>query len=195
MEGKRNAEKVEDILLDVCDFHVIDRPLSKGQLALCDFGRQTVSVNSEMSRFVHHKTDLQALRWSTLAHELGHIRLHLEEMTEGCFISYYPGTRQFADGRSYQKEREADMYSNVFLIPKTELLGERQVQSILNHRTAGKELGSGTLWKYVYQLAQTFKVTPTLMKRCLQELGWLEQGPRGPSGLNKLTLNYKERRG
>jgi len=40
------SEVVEDVLLDVCGFHVVDEPLSRGQLALCDFGNRVVIVNS-----------------------------------------------------------------------------------------------------------------------------------------------------
>lgn len=63
------SQKVEDVLLDVCNFHVIDQPLPDGQLALCDFSCSTVFFNCDLPI----EGDLQLFRTSTLAHELGHI--------------------------------------------------------------------------------------------------------------------------
>ena len=74
-EGQPSALWIE-AFLDVCGIKVRDCPLALGQLGLCDIRQKIIFINSQMDEFVHHKTNLKALRASTLAHELGHIRLH-----------------------------------------------------------------------------------------------------------------------
>lgn len=190
---KTNAEKVESIILDVCGFHVVTRPLSLGQLALCDFGTKTVFVNSTMDRFVGETVSLKYLRFSTLAHELGHIRLHADEIEEGRFVTYDATSRRHTDARSYQKEKEADFYAAVFLVPKEKLLEHKSCRSLLEYRLSHRKMASGALWKQIYQIASHFQVTPTLLKNRLVDLGWITaRKERGPSHLQKLELRFTE---
>ena len=100
------------------------------QLALCDFGSRIISLNSEMSKFVHHKTDFFGLENSTLAHELGHLRLHREEFAETAAANYYRGASSDKENRHFQKEYEADLYLAVFLVPKNQVLETREGKSI-----------------------------------------------------------------
>lgn len=187
------AEKVQDIILDVCGFHVVDQPLSLGQLALCDFGTKTVFVNSTMDRFVGEKVSLKCLRFSTLAHELGHIRLHAEEIKAGRFVTYEEAGRRHTDARMYQKEKEADFYAAVFLVPKERLLEHKACRSLLEYRLSRRKMASGALWKQIYQIASHFQVTPTLLKNRLVDLGWITaRKERGPSQLQKLELRFTE---
>lgn len=190
---KTSAEKVEDVILDVCGFHVVDQPLGLGQLAFCDFMTKTVIVNSETESFVNDGVCLERLRWSTLAHELGHIRLHAEEILEEGSICYYGEGREFVDTRSYQKEREADFYAAVFLVSKEGLLAHPSAQEILEYRLSRRKMASGAIWKHVYRISSSFLVTPTLLKNCLVEFGWVTaMRSRGPSGLQKLELRFVE---
>lgn len=186
----RPSEKVESVLTDICGFHVVDEPLCLGQLALCDFSSRTVIVNSDMERVVDKRTNLELLRRSTLAHELGHIRLHTEEISQGVTLHYFGGSGQFTDSRSYQKEREADLYAGIFLVPVEDLLAQRTVRNLLRNKENQRQMSTRTLWKMVYRLASQFKVSPSLMKRCLQELGWLEQGEPMKSGLRELRIRF-----
>jgi IrrE N-terminal-like domain len=169
------SQQVEAVLIDICGFDVVDEPLKLNQLALCDFEGRRVTVNSEMGKFVHHKTDLTLLRLSTLAHELGHIRLHGDEVTQGCSIHYVGDPGRFSDSRAYQKEREADLYAGIFLVPIEKMLQERRVQNLLRNLQNGRQMSSTTLWQLIYATASRFKVSPSLMKRCLLDFGWLQE--------------------
>ena len=188
LESLRPSEKVELVITDICQFHVVDEPLCKMQLALCDFRSKTVIVNSKMGEDVHHNTNLELLRCSTLAHELGHIRLHADEIAEGCTLQYMGSSGQFSDSRGYQKEREADFYAGIFLVPVEDLLEDRCVQKILGSLKDKRAMNTGALWRILYRLAHRFQVSPTLMKRCLMDLGWLEQGDLRKNGLREIRL-------
>lgn len=190
LRDRMPSEKVESVLTDICGFHVVDEPLVTGQFAVCDFSSRTVFVNSEMERMAHHKTNVDLLRLSTLAHELGHIRLHWDEMAGGCSLHYLGDTGQFADSRSFQKEREADLYAGLFLIPLKELLEQRGIQKLLRNKIEKKQMGVGTLWNLVYRSASHFKVSPALTKRYFLDLGWVRQGPTRKSGLRELRVRF-----
>lgn len=190
LEGSRPSELVEDVLVDICGFHVVDEPLGPGQLALCDFSNRTVIVNSELEQNMHHKANVELLRQSTLAHELGHIRLHADEVAEGCTLHYLGSSGEFIDSRSYQKEREADLYAGVFLVPLEELLRQHSVQNLLRNKRDHRQMSVGTLWNLIYRLASQFKVSPTLMKRCLLELGWLRQSSQQKGGRRELEVRF-----
>ena len=184
--GQPAALWLED-LLDSLGIRVRDCPLAPGQLGLCDPTLGVIFINSEMG-FVHHKTDLEALRASTMAHEFGHLRLHEQEDQVNVYWSSYHNATQFHHPRSYQREREADLYAALFLVPLSELKAHRVVQNLLEHRRERRTLSPLTLWKSVYRLARDFRVSPTLMKRCLFELRWIERAnnKRGDRELLKL---------
>ena len=88
--------------------------------------------------------------------------------------SYYGQNAQGLDRRSFQKEKEADLYGAVFLVPKWQLLQERAGISIFSRHKDGGSMSSSALWKRIYTLARSFLVSPSMMRRCLLELGWLE---------------------
>jgi len=184
------SENVEAVLTDVCGFHVVDEPLARGQLALCDFSSRTVIVNSELEANFKDDSGFELLRRSTLAHELGHIRLHTEEIEEGCTLHYYGSSGRFIDSRSFQKEREADFYAGIFLVPVEALLQEKSVQTLLKNKQERVFMKSSVLWKMVYRLAHLFQVSPSFMKQCFLALGWLEQGSRSSSGLKQLQVRF-----
>lgn len=184
------SRKVEGILTDVCRFHVVDEPLPFCQLALCDFANRLVIVNSDMGSFAHREASVDLLRRSTLAHELGHIRLHLNEVTQ-CHTLDHQGGRHFRDSRWYQKEREADLYSGLFLVPLKSLLKEAPIQNLLRCKVERHPIPSSSLWKLIYRYASIFEVSPSLMKRCLVDLGWIESCGRGRhSELKKLRIRF-----
>ncbi len=175
---KRPADVLRAIISDVCGFRIAPRPLVAGQLALCDFQQKIVYLNSDIKRFVHHKTTIETLNNSTLAHELGHIQLHADEMADRTTVTYYTmsGMTQI-DHRDLYREREADLYASIFLVPKLQLLQNRQGYRLREAYKNGREMSSSTIWKLVYNLARSFQVSPTLMRRRLLELGWLSAGP------------------
>lgn len=183
------ALKVEDVLLDICKFHVIDIPLPLGQIALCDFSTSTVIFNSELKL---EDGDIQHLRHGTLAHELGHIRLHQEEISEEFQAGYSEFLGIVVDPRSYQKEREADLYASLFLMPLSRLLKEPEVQKMLRNLKDRKAMGSGVLWKLVYRLAAKFQVSPAFVKRSLRDFGWVSECPQNSRGRRDLKLAFQD---
>ena len=183
-----------DELLDLCGVKVRDCPLSAGQLGLCDLSQNMIFINSKLD-FVHKKTNLKALRASTLAHEFGHIRMHSGEEQGSIFVSYLHSNVQFYHPRSYQREREANLYAALFLAPLKELEAHKVSKNFLRYRQEKRDLSSSTIWKGVYRLAHDFCMTPTLMKVYLLELGWLEKTKDqwGKQELLKLRWGHPER--
>lgn len=179
--------------LDLQRIRVLDLPLASGQLGLCDLSSQTIYINSNMHKFVHHKTDLVALRASTLAHEYGHLRLHALEDQENVFVRSYRDSPHFHHPRSYQREREADLYGALFLVPLEALEKHKVVKNFLEHRAEKRHLSTVTIWKGIYRLARDFQVSPTLMKRCLFELGWLERSNKKHGDREMLRLRWNGR--
>ena len=90
LRGLYPSALVENVITDVCHYFISERPLPKGQVALCSVGsRHVVYFNSRLADFVDsEKVNLEALRCTAMAHELGHVRSHQDEMEEGEFISY-----------------------------------------------------------------------------------------------------------
>ena len=184
------AEFVEDALI-FCGFHVVDEPLPLHQYAICDIGQKLVVVNSEMGRFVHKWTNLTALRSVTLAHELGHVVLHRNEISQRVFRSYQDGDR-FIDTRAHQKENEADLFGRLFLMPKGDLLQQRECEVLLQAIKQANPLKAAAVERLVNRLAARFRVNPRLAKSRLADLGWLYPIAMGKSWKADLRLR-KER--
>lgn len=179
------AAWVEDLLPRLCAFRVHELPLPHGQLGLCDISNQLVIINSKMEEFVHHKTDLVALRRSTLAHELGHIRLHSDELVDQ-FVSHH---KPYQDTRYSQKEMEADLYAAIFLAPVEWIVKHQKAQGLLQARQERRTWSSSTIWRTVYAVANFLKVSPSLMLRRFEELRWIRQ-TRTPKGKTILQLRF-----
>lgn len=190
LQGQPPAFWVEDLIMSLCQFRVYDRPLPRGQLGLCDMANKVVLMNSEMNKFVHHKTNLVALRRSTLAHELGHIQLHQGEF-DSQFVSHHETYAQSRDPRAFQKEMEADLYAAIFLVPKEWLLQHHHAQGLIRARADGRPMNSSFIWKAVYRLAYVFGVSPTMMRRCLIEFGWIERLRDRDGGRQNLRLRME----
>ena len=180
------SEIVEDVII-FCGFGVVDEPLPRYQLALCDMGQRLVLVNSQMGRFVHKWTNLKVLRQVTLAHELGHVVLHWSEIGERVYRSYVEDSR-FEDSRTYQKENEADLFGRLFLVPSTDLLQQKEVQQIQIAFEERRDLSSEAVASFIKRLATRFKVNPTTIKSRLADLGWLQHTRRGQNWSKDLRL-------
>lgn len=170
--GKRPSQALLDVITDICDFDVVHCFLGLGQMAVCDFQNQVVMVNRDLERRASSATNLEWMVSSILAHELGHIRLHREEMLERTQVSYYVGIqRTYVDERSYHREREADLYAGVFLVPFSDLRADSQV--LLSDE--GKRYdGEGRRLSDIEVLARSFHVSPALMESRLVQLGWVK---------------------
>lgn len=194
--SEKPAEVIDDIITEVLDFHLVETPLPRGQLAVCDFDERTVFLSTRMAEAVRPNTDLVALANSTKAHELGHIRLHepelcgeVDRMSGSLFqdleatlgkrlVTYRDEERPRLTAAERRREREADFYAAVFLVPETLLEERSEVRNIRRAIKRKGTLSSSYLWRLTYSLARWFVVSPTLMKNHLVTLGLLEYDSR-----------------
>jgi Zn-dependent peptidase ImmA (M78 family) len=185
LAGRLPAELVADIIFDVCDWGIATDHLNPRQYAYCDFSSKRIFLNSKLSATARKlKVEEMCLRRTTLAHELGHIRLHPSEMENRDFRSYLGPGMGYDDSRSDQRENEAELYAAVFLAPKAML--EETEEVIVLRDAIGlndcKEIESlnSRLSSINEELATRFKVTPNLMSRSLEayELVIRRQGTR-----------------
>lgn len=178
------SELVRDVLRDVCGYGIEERPLPRGQAALCDFGIKRIKLNSRARNF-------RSLPWqrSYLAHELGHVRLHTDEVRGQVFISSNDLSQGFDDPRFFQKEFEADLYAAVFMVP-LELLEKCKRAAEWREELHGAGGGSSPeVWKMVDELAGIFGTTRDLMRYALEAYGWVSFTPaRRFSWSGKLEL-------
>lgn len=188
LRGTMPADLVESVITDVCLYFIDERSLPTAQLAVCDIGSRKIKFNSRMIEFVDSKkVNLLALRRCTMAHELGHVRLHQDEMEQRTYISFQ-GNGRFQDSRAYQKESEAELYATVFLVPRELLESNALFQDLVEARRNDKELRSGQLWYKVYRLCDVFGVTPTMMCRSLEIYRWIVKEPAKRYGLHNLRF-------
>ena len=190
---ERPAEVLDDILTELLDFDLVELELPRGQLALCDFEQRRVTVTTQMAQTVRPNTNLLALANSTKAHELGHIRLHEEELfgaSDGQsgllfpelapstrLVTYRDEERKDLSAEERRREWEADLYAAIFLVPEPTLFERYQMRRIQAALEEGRELSSRYLWSLTYELARWFVVSPTMMKNHLVGLGFLEYRP------------------
>lgn len=192
--SRKPSEVIDDIITEVLDFDLVEMALPRGQLAVCDFDERTVFLSTRMAEAVRPNTDLVALANSTKAHELGHIRLHEREFFEGAdrisgtlfpelentrrLVTYRDEERPRLSAAERRREREADFYAAIFLVPETLLEERSEVRNIRRALERQGTLSSSYLWRLTYNLARWFLVSPTLMKNHLVALGLLEYDPR-----------------
>jgi len=105
-------------------------------------------------------------------------------------LNYSGDSGFFTDKRSFQKEKEADLYAGVFLAPKELLLKEPLVQGMLTSLQRRVPMDTGSLWKMIYSVAPRLRVSPSLLKRCFVDFGWLVEGKRRKSRLTTLSLRF-----
>lgn len=170
-EGQMPSAWIEDLIPSLCGFRVDTFPLPKGQLGICDVGNRLILTNSQMATFVGSGVCLERLRKATLGHELGHSRLHVDEFDQ--FISLHDRWQKTSDPRFLQRESEADLYAAVFLVPGSLLLANPKGQELYLAWRGNREIKSGRLKYLISALAIDFGVTYTLMRRSLEERGWL----------------------
>lgn len=186
LEGRLPSELVEDAIL-FCGFGVVDEPLPRYQLALCDMGQRLVVVNSQMGRFVHKWTNLDVLRQVCLAHELGHVVLHWSEICGRVFRSYVSDDH-FVNSRAVQQENEADLFGRLFLVPTSALLRQKEVQQFQLALEEGRLLSPAEVSSLIKRLSANFKVNPVTVKARLADRGWLYPQRRGENWSKNLRL-------
>lgn len=175
-EGLPPALWVESIL-GALGYRVAFRPMGKRELGLCDVENRQVFINVELDIVRRH---------STMAHELGHARLHERELKGLAFGGQVVK-------RAQQRENEANVYAAIFLVCRDELERHDLVCDLLKSRRAGDDMESDELWRAVYKLAKDFHVSPTLMMKCLFGFGWIEKVPARRGSRRKNDLKLKRR--
>ena len=190
--GAKPCDCIKAAIRTVCGFRVAPRVLFPGQLGLCDFQSKIVYYNANMD-FVNHQTSPEGLINSSLAHELAHIRLHSEEIANRYIERRYlaKGVVSHLGERDFQREQEADLYAAIFLVPGRFLVREKSAQQLYRWHKQRKTVKASSIWRRVYDLAKRFKVTPSLMRRCLVELGWISSAPL-PNGGFRLWIRFPE---
>ena len=127
--------------------------LEPGVLGLCVPEQGAVLIPRDFQRRLLHPQTSSQVMHQTLAHELGHIRLHGESMKRGV---KEPGW-----------EAEAELYAQVFLVPRYRLLKCLETQALLRAR----EFCQSVRWGYILRLAEEFRVTGSFMAKTLQMYG------------------------
>jgi len=182
------AEVLHEIFELVLGIDVASEPLEGHVLGRCEFGARRVLVNQRLAEICLPNTRLSGLENSTLAHELGHVRLgheqelHAErDVLSGTLFEVAPARivcmRNWEQRRMSEaeknRERHADLYASLFLVPQAQLLSLEEARRIELCWRQGKEMSSRQLWALVFKLAEVFEVTGALMARRLVDLGWL----------------------
>jgi hypothetical protein len=181
------ARVLDEILVDILGYRLTEKQLPPGQLAVINFDLRRITTTLQVVG-VRPNTNLKALLTATKAHELGHVRLrHEEELRQEtiCWTRDVLGAEIYPFGEPgvevswahQRREREADLYAGVFLVPERQLEEQQVMRRLRRAQEQGRELAVKTLWDYTYELAAAFEVSPAMMRRHLVELGVVEYLP------------------
>lgn len=186
------SQIVADVIRDVCHYGIEDWPLPKGQEALCNYRLRRIRLNNRRVRGESDQAETARKR-SALAHELGHMQLHPDEMEELTYISSNDLSQGFDDSRFFNKEFEADFFAAVWLVPMTLLRKSNLGRSLRQRFENGEKLKSEQLWAFVDRLAERFGVTRKVMRHALEIYAWVDFRPRRQgSDEGELTLVMAE---
>lgn len=168
-DGSRRPYRGIRDIIRLLGFEVQRATLPAEHLAMVDFQQRVVVLEQDPEPKVKPGTDVPGLLNSSLAHELGHVRLHEAELAaEGVHVTFAS-----AGSRGYsRREAEADCYAAVFLVPRHTLLGHPAMQPILHAQRIGQDMEQGAMWRLIGATARDFSVTPTLLKNQLVALGF-----------------------
>jgi hypothetical protein len=153
---KRYSRPLEAIpdLIHMLGFRLERKVLPDCQWALTDFQARTIWLCKHLPTKLHYRAAAPAVEAFTLAHELGHLRLHT-------------GRTQFGE----QEEQEADEYAGVFLVPQEQLVQLPAFTRLLSSPTQGGRS------EQITRLALHFGVSRTAMLCQLSALGVVWQDP------------------
>ena len=140
----------------------VRKNLPEKVLSYCDFDRKLVVVARDFAERLEFPESATGVLKATLAHELGHIRLHGPLAVQGL--------------RQPQWEREAHAYALVFLLPRAELLGRPETHLLLRALEEGQE--QEALWRLVIELGRSYRVTGAFMARALVTYKLIRMGSR-----------------
>lgn len=134
-------------------FQVLREPLERGVLGVCDPEDRRVLFAKNFRMRLKCPWAASKVLTSTLAHELGHVRLHAAALRAGDWEPHW--------------EQEATLYARVFLVPRPMLMNCLQVRGLLESQGAGQT----RRWSYVLRLAEEFLVSGAFMAHTLKAYG------------------------
>jgi len=132
---------------------------SETDLAYCDAEARRVVICKDFAAKLQCPWVAHQVRNFTLAHELGHIRLHAHLLRAGEWEAHW--------------EDEATFYARVFLIPRQLLMKRPETGGLLGARLASQD----ELWEYVLSLAEAFCVSGKFMVHTLDAYGLIHFDP------------------
>lgn len=106
---------------------------------------------------------------STVAHELGHWELHIDQKAAGSFeerlqqgfeIDMQPFLCRAVSGQLQKMEKQAQLFASYLLMP----------QYILEEMQVGRDL---TRWHHLYAMQKDLGVTISNLTNRLKQLGWI----------------------
>ena len=128
----------------------------ESDLGFCDAeNRRIVILKDFVSRLQSPWVADEVLNF-TLAHELGHARLHAHLLRQGEWEASW--------------EDEATLYARVFLIPRSMLMKCEETRELLGSRQANQ----AELWDCVLELADVFQVSGKFMVHTLDAYGLIQ---------------------
>jgi hypothetical protein len=154
----RPCEALDD-LFRLLRWRVDTEPIQGNQWALLEPWTRTITVCSRIRSKMSFPASEAGARNFTLAHELGHVRLHIPEIKAGRLVERH--------------EEEADHYAGVFLVPFRQLQKRPEFERL----KAARVLTSEQLWLVTRDLGYWFGVTSTAMAHQLDKLRILRLDP------------------
>ncbi len=174
------ADGLEAVIEEVLDIGIAERELPGRLLGIYRYEYGCMYINARMAQIALPNTDLVGLRNSTLAHELGHLRIQHHEPVIRAHrrLALHGPLPAEAEAVRQTLEWEADFYAGVFLAPTADLWQTPEVETLLGRQAQGETMASDALWQVAVQLAARFRVTPSLMATRLSHLGLVEKHER-----------------
>jgi len=146
------AELVRDAILH-CGWRIErTQGMEASLLGLCCPEQQVLKVPTDFRRRLRVPETAKAMMNETLAHELGHIRLHAQFMLD------HTTKRRGWEG-------QANQYARVFLVPLVTLMTRFPMRRLLEEEDDVRR------WAHVLRLAEEFRVTGWFMGSVLEMYG------------------------
>ena len=147
-----------------CGLTIIEEHLPGASIGRLDVSRGAILVDPvKIARVFRPGTFLVGVVRSTVAHELGHYRLHRAQLQLGI--------------RNLEQEQQARVYASAFLLPRARLEVDATLLR-LQERAGVGEVPEFTLWASLQVVANRFGVTRSLVVERLVKLGFLTRHGR-----------------
>ena len=167
-----SAESIAETIADSLDLNIMWESIpadKKGKIAAMIFPtKQMIIINSNVSEF-----EKNGFRQSTIAHEIGHWILHINQQAVEKYIDRDESIIEVTNQpqpffcRSFQSSKEdfnrewqAQYFAGCLLMPKYKLIDAQR----------GRDL---TQWKHLYPMAEDLGVTISNLKVRLKDLVWI----------------------